>query len=129
METRCPACGSEVEKLWEHVRECNGGSLFTGLYRCPRCWQFRATGIERKGLRKTLQWQPACPNHGADPVMVTEAESHDFATRDTEWTCLECGRRMAVVDKQIQTVWKPYQPIFPDLVGPVMQRIGGLPHD
>lgn len=132
-EAKCPACGSEARKLWEAVGGINGGTWFTGLYACPDCWHFKATGTNRNGVRRVVQWHPACPHHGADPVMVTMAGSHDFATHDTEWTCSACGRKFAVVDGKITTIWKPYQPIFPEhpvnLVERVMQRIGGLPHD
>jgi Zn ribbon nucleic-acid-binding protein len=40
-------------------------------------------------------------------VVISEEDNRHFY-------CVKCGRRMAVVDKQIQTVWKPYYPIILD---------------
>lgn len=137
-DIKCPACGSEVSKLWESVGGINGGSWFTGLYSCPKCWQFKASGTEREGIRRVVQWHPCCPYHGADPVILTLSESQDLCVRDMEWTCTACGRKMAVVDKQIQTIWKPYAAMFLDMA-PASEaalrdnsaglELGGLPHD
>ena len=123
----CPVCGSgHIKTDWEATDD-NQNWWWTGHYVCLSCLTvYRASGSIRMGEPVVHAWHPACSSHGTDAVVVSEQDNQHFY-------CVKCGRRMAVVDKQIQTVWKPYQPIFPEhpvnLVEPVMQRIGGLPHD
>lgn len=123
----CPVCGSgHIKTDWEATDD-NQNWWYTGHYVCLKCLTiYRASGSIRMGEPVVHAWHPACSRHGTDAVVVSEQDNQHFY-------CVKCGRRMAVVDKQIQTVWKPYQPIFPEhpvnLVEPVMQRIGGLPHD
>lgn len=127
----CPVCDSIAYPTWESRGAVNGGHWFVGLYTCKECGHFKASGTIRDGKRKVVQWHPACPLHGTDPVHLTMAESHDFMTHDTEWTCSACHRRMAVVDGKLVTTWQPYQPVWLEqsVVDAAMQRIGGLPHD
>ena len=131
METKlahvCPVCESRhIRTDWECTDDKKNW-WWTGHYVCLLCLTvYRASGSIRMGEPVVHAWHPACSSHGTDAVVVSEQDNQHFY-------CVKCGRRMAVVDKQIQTVWKPYQPIFPEhpvnLVEPVMQRIGGLPHD
>ena len=123
----CPVCGGKHIRVDWECTDNNQNWWWTGHYVCLLCLTvYRASGSIRMGEPVVHAWHPACSRHGTDAVVVSEQDNQHFY-------CVKCGRRMAVVDKQIQTVWKPYQPIFPEhpvnLVEPVMQRIGGLPHD
>lgn len=130
-ELKCPVCNKEALSVWESVGGINGGAWFTGLFSCRECGHFKASGTIRDGRRKVVQWHPACPLHGTDPVHVVMAESHDFMTHDTEWACSVCSRRMAVVDGKLETIWQPYRPMWLEqsVVDEAMQKLGGLPHD
>ena len=123
----CPVCGGKHIRVDWECTDNNQNWWWTGHYVCLLCLTvYRASGPIRMGEPIVHAWHPACSRHGTDAVVISEEDNRHFY-------CVKCGRRMAVVDKQIQTVWKPYQPIFPEhpvnLVEPVMQRIGGLPHD
>ena len=123
----CPVCGGKHIRVDWECTDNNQNWWWTGHYVCLLCLTvYRASGSIRMGEPVVHAWHPACSRHGTDAVVVSEQDNQHFY-------CVKCGRRMAVVDKQIQTVWKPYQSIFPEhpvnLVEPVMQRIGGLPHD
>ena len=83
---RCPICSTLTEEIWESVGGINGGSWWTGRYSCPHCGQFRASGTERDGIRRVVQWSPGCPVHGCDPVYLV---STDNAGDDDEWCCAE----------------------------------------
>jgi len=124
---RCPICSSKAQQIWESTGGVNGGCWFTGLYSCPECGHFKASGTIRKGERRLIQWHPGCPTHGTDPVHLANTdEGHD-----TEWVCSSCARRMTVSGGKLITTWQPFQPcrLEPSGVDEAMRRLGGLPHD
>lgn len=132
-EIRCPICTQELCATWEREGKTPGSSWFAGSYICPKCGHMNISGTGNNGGRKIVQWRPACPDHGTDPVFLALTESHDFMTHDTAWVCGACGRRFEVRDGKLETTWtpKPYQPMFisGEVVDEATNRLGGLPHD
>lgn len=126
-EIRCPVCSSKAGDVWESQGGINGGCWFTGLWSCPECGHFKASGTIRDGERRIVQWHPSCPLHGTDPVHVATCEQHDYMTHDTEWVCSVCSRRMAVQGSKLVTTWEPYQPVWLEssVVDAAMRRLGG----
>lgn len=128
---RCPTCSSLTEKVWESVGGINGGSWWTGVYKCEHCGTIRASGTERDGVRRVVQWSPGCPKHGTEPVYLVTL---DEQKGEVEWVCSTCHRRMRVEDDKLIVTWTPrpaYQPVFLDTsrVDQAIERLGGLPHD
>lgn len=105
----CPVCGStHVNSDWQATDE-DVNHWFTGHYVCLSCLTaYHASGAIQNGYPKNHAWNPACPRHGTEPVVLSLVDSQQL-----QYYCYKCGRKMAIRNGKVIVTWQPPAHHFP----------------